>query len=811
MKRAVIYTIYSLITLTAVLILSPYFIYLLVRRRKDEVVERLGLAGFADQQKLKKRQVIWLHGASVGELKAAGEVMRKLGETASDDYYFLVTAMTPQGRKLAREQLTDADHICFVPADFPLLVYLFLRRLQPDILLLLETELWPGLIRESIRRGARVAVFNGRISNDSFSSYRKIKFLLSPFVKMISRFYMQSRRDCDRIEELGAPGEKVERSGDIKYSGALEEAASTEPDFKLEGDRDVIVAGSTHEPEEDILLQVYKKLKNEKNCSSPLLVLAPRHVDRRKEILKLIKAEELNWQQRSSGVDRVDEETEVFLLDTIGELMGAYLQADIAFIGGTLADVGGHNFLEPLACDIPVLLGPNIYEIEGDLEKFQSLENGSSINLISGKNELKSCLLQIFERDDDFSSSALSVMRRESCRVGKQIEDIFSLLPFRRDNRKLLFIRLSALGDVIHTLPAFSLLGQKRPDYELHWLVEPLAAPLVRNNRYVDETIILPRQKLRGKKRLRGVDRLKKLRNFLGGLDEPDYDLTVDMHGILKSAVPLLFAGGDVSFGRCDGGEGSRFFYKRLLRYFSKNDMRHKIEENLELMASAIGCEVPGHSEIDYGLELPPEWHEGLPGELQELLGFSSRQANENNDRERALIGVVHPLSSWPSKNWLMERYRLLTRRMLKAGCKIIFSGSPDQRGRLQGIVDALKQENYCGRVYNAAGRIDLIELYGVFKRADFFLGADTGPMHLAAAAETEVAAIMGPTEPEVYGPYSSTGRVIRNEDLDCLACGKEKCPKGHHRCMQDLSVERVFQEIQKILPEKAAGKNEFS
>lgn len=804
MRRAFIYTIYSMLSLAAIIILSPYFLYLLFQGRKDEIKERLGFAEFAGPKKLKGSQVVWLHGSSVGELKAAGEVMREMKKRADANYYFLVTAMTPTGRKLAREELKGADHICYVPADFPPLVYIFLRRLQPDILLLLETELWPGLIRESVRRGARVAVFNGRISNDSFSRYRSLKYLFSPFLGLISRFYMQSERDCSRINELGVDEEKIKRSGNIKFAGALAEAEDTESSFELAGERSVIVAGSTHSPEEKILLRIFRKIKEGQTAKPPLLILAPRHVERRDELISLIESKDLKWQQRSQGDLRVADETEIFLLDTIGELMEAYQQADVAFVGGTLADVGGHNFLEPLALKTPVVLGPNTYEIEGELEEFENADRNSSINFVSDEAELESRLKKLLKYDCK-NGSAHETMQRESRRVKEQIEDLFSLLPFNRKNKKILFIRLSALGDVIHTLPAFSLLARKRPEYELHWLVEPLAAPIVENNRYVDKTRVLPRNKLRGSESLRGINRIKELRRFLGDLDTPDYDLSLDIHGILKSALPLKFAHGDISYGRCDGGEGSRLFYRRYLRFFREVEIRHKVEENLELMASVLGCNVPEGKNVEYGLETPPNWWRDVPAELREISGIP---AAAGDDPALKCVGIVHPLSSWMSKNWLMERYRILIKKLLHEGLGIILSGSPDQRSRLEGIVKSIQEEDYPGKLFNAAGTIDLIQLYGILNEVDFFLGADTGPMHLAAAAETCVAAIMGPTDPEVYGPYCEISSVIRIEELDCLACGSKGCPAGHHRCMQELTVERVYQELSDLLQKGGADKN---
>ena len=807
MKRNIIYIFYILLIFFSLIFLSPYFIYLLIKGRGQEAKERLGLVSFPDKEKLRQSQVIWLHGASVGEIKAAGKVMQKLKTEGQDNFYFFVTAMTPAGRDIARSELDDADFAGYIPVDFAPILYFFIRRLQPDMLLLLETEFWPALIQETHRRGGSIAVFNGRISDDSFSRYKIIKFLLHPFLDLIAKFYMQSEKDCQRIKDLGLSGDKVVPGWNIKYSGALKDAEEADDLFKIAGKRMVLVAGSTHSPEEKQLLDVYCNLKQkfqqlqEKNDDfpKPLLILAPRYVDRKEEIIDHIKARDLIWQQRSQGEINIEEDSEIFLLDTIGELMSAYKVSDIAFIGGTLAEIGGHNFLEPLACSSPVILGPHTEEIDSELKNFNQTE---FVHQIENKSELTNLLTELLgynssdrslEPDKD---KAYQLLRQKGDKIKKHIGELFSLLPLGKEAKKILFIRLSALGDVIHTLPAFSLLSKKRPEYELHWLVEPLAAPLVKNNKYVDEAKVLPRSDWRGKERLKGLKRLGSVKNYLSELAEENYDLSLDLHGILKSAVPAYFSRPDIKYGPEKSREGSRLFYDRYFRkQRTERNLKHRIEENLELISSGLGCRMPeGRKKLDYGLQLPQNWLQILPGSLSAIINSD----NGNNN----IAGVIHPLSSWPSKNWVMERYRLLVERLLSAGVDIIISGGPGERSRIQQIFSYEFEREFAGKFYNAADELNLIELYGVLTRVNFFLGADTGPMHLAAAADTSVAAIMGPTLPERYGPYCQDKQIIRNENLDCLGCGEEKCPLGHHNCMQRLSVDEVAGDLKSLVPE---------
>ena len=802
--KKLFYFIYTLLTLFITVIVSPYFIFLILKARGDEVRERLGLGQISDPEKLKKSQVIWLHGASVGEVKVAGEVMRELKKSRDESCYFIVTAMTPAGRELARDQLENADQVSYIPVDFPPLLYLYLRRLQPDLLLLMETELWPALINEAARRGSSVAILNGRISDDSYVRYRKINFFLSPFIKLISRFYMQNERGCKRIVELGAPSSRVELGGNIKFGVALSEAENDSDDFRLAGDRTVFAAGSTHDPEEEFLLDLFIKLKEAGDITEDfLLIIAPRHIKRREEIVELLDIKNIKWQQRSNDVDFVEPETDVFLLDTIGELITAYRKADLAFVGGTLAEVGGHNFLEPLACDTPVIMGSSIYEIETDLVSFKE---DKYVQVAGDRDELENLLesylkgLQSEEIGFLAQGSPRTRLLEESSRAREQICGLFELLPLAREFRRLLFVRLSALGDVIHVLPAFSLLARKRPQYELHWLVEPLAAPLIQNNKHADRAEVLPRDRWRGETGPAGPRRIKNFWDYLKNLAEVDYDLALDVHGLLKSAIPVHFSGANITWGPEDAREGSNLFYKRVLYKFGEDpeEGEHRITTNLKYISSVLGCELPEKNEIDYGLKLKEGWQNGLPNLLKDFIISA--------EKERRVFGVVHPVSSWPSKNWLLERYRLLISELLDYGINIVISGSESDRGRLEYLTNSFSTSECMGELYNAAGRIDLMELYGILKKADFFLGADTGPMHLAAAAETKVAAIMGPTSPQIYGPYCQNNTIIRKENLNCLGCHEQKCPLGHNHCMQKLEVKDVLAGLKVLFSGSLSG-----
>ena len=794
----------------------PYFLYLLINGRSKEIPDRLGFIANRDFKKAQGRKVLWLQAASVGEVRVASQVIDWYSNR-DDDYFFLLTVMTPQGRKLARKEVSRADLITYLPIDWGPFLFIFIKKLKPDLLLLIETELWPALIKESSRQKVPIAVINGRISSDSFDKYKLFSFFFSPFLHMVESFHMQSSLDRERIIEMGAPSSRVFLSGNIKLSEVLQDAnyknysdkdesGKNSSLFEVEGQRKVIVAGSTHSPEEEKLLEIFNSLRTD--FPELLLILAPRHIERREEIKFILEQSGHSFQQRSLGTSIISKETSVFLLDTLGELREVYKLADLVFLGGTLSPVGGHNFLEPLAQQVPVITGPQVDNIKSLLSDFH--DSGAVITLknTSKVEEKFRELLRGEDRARQLGSQGFELLAKKSESALEQLKLVENLLPLGPASRRVLFVRLSAIGDVIHTLPAVNWLAKLRPEYEIHWLVEPLAAPLVEIDQYIDRVHVLPKCRWKGESRIKGLELIRDIKSYFSRLAEENFDLSLDFHGLFKSSLAAFLSRPEILYGPESGREGSRLFYHRLItenpeveheyyirektaagrNFEADGDFKstsHKIFTNFRLMASLLGKKIPDQLEIDYGFSLPEGWKRNLDQELRIFL---------HKYEELPLI-VVHPFTSWPSKNWPVVKYRRLISLLTDWPVKILISGTEDERKGLRKV-----KPEASNKTIIAAGRLDLPELYGLLLNTEVFLGGDTGPLHLAAAAGTKVAAIMGPTNPETHGPYTPNHKILRKEELVCLNCWEKECPYGHHKCMEGLTVQEVLTGLKMLI-----------
>jgi 3-deoxy-D-manno-octulosonic-acid transferase len=307
--------------------------------------------------------------------------------------------MTSTGNETARFHVPEADQILFVPIDHPLIIRRTIRKIQPGLLLIAETELWPNLLRSFGKRGIPVVLFNGRISQKSFRRYLFFKFFFKECLKYISLFLMQTEEDQERIVEIGVESQKTKVVGNLKFDQALpsitQEASRKKAEaFGLHGQEKFLIAGSTHSGEEEILVSLYKELK--KIDPHLLLILAPRHLERLEEVERILKKESISWLRKTSfsaDASRSDRgRAEVILLDTMGELMSIYSLGTLVFVGGSLVRIGGHNPLEPLFFKKCVLFGPymfNFLEISSRL-----IAAGGAIQ-VSGKEELFSQLKRL--------------------------------------------------------------------------------------------------------------------------------------------------------------------------------------------------------------------------------------------------------------------------------------------------------------------------------------------------------------------------------------------------------------------------------
>ena len=354
---------YSLLLSLGLIVLIPHFLFQALAHGKY-------IAGlrqrFGSVPPVNGKPVIWLHCVSVGETQAARPLAKRLKQQFP--YHDLVVStITLTGQTLARDVFRNqAASVFYFPFDWRWTVRRALTTVNPAVVLIMETELWPNFLRECKTRQIPVALVNGRISRQSFRRYRLIKSFFRRVLSSLSIAVMQSEADAARLEELGMPSERLFTAGNLKFDGELtsELTDKTEELRKRFGsDAPLILAASTHAPEEQIILESIQKLKQPVR-----LMLAPRHPERFNEVAALLQKSGLSWTRRTNPPDPNDADGEVILLDTIGELPAAYALAQIVFVGGSIVDKGGHNVLEPAAVGATVVTGAHTHNFHAIVE-----------------------------------------------------------------------------------------------------------------------------------------------------------------------------------------------------------------------------------------------------------------------------------------------------------------------------------------------------------------------------------------------------------------------------------------------------------
>jgi len=311
------------------------------------------------------RPRVWLHAVSVGEVLQLKTIVAAL-RAERPDHDFVITTTTITGLDVAKRSFPE-ETVCYFPLDFTWAVRRALSRIAPAALVLVELELWPNLIREADRRNIPVVLINGRLSAKSFRGYRKIRFLLRHILAKFHTIAVQNDTYAQRIQQLGAPPERLQITGSIKFDAVRtnrdnEQTAEIRRSFGIGQDELVFIAGSTQSPEEEIALKTYAALREE--FSNLRLVLVPRHKERFEEVARLVTARGFGLIRRSeisaiAPPNHGSTEPPVLLLDTLGELSACWGLADIAFVGGSLTNRGGQNMIEPAGYGAAVLFGPN--------------------------------------------------------------------------------------------------------------------------------------------------------------------------------------------------------------------------------------------------------------------------------------------------------------------------------------------------------------------------------------------------------------------------------------------------------------------
>jgi 3-deoxy-D-manno-octulosonic-acid transferase len=296
---------------------------------------------------------IWLHAASVGEILAAAKLVERL---RAGGHAVFTSTVTLSGRDVMRRARPDVPcHLA--PLDHPWCVEAALSRVRPAALVLVETELWPSWIAAAQRRGIPVALVSGRVSDHSYPRYRRLERIIGPTLRRIGALGARSQADAERFRALGAPADRVSVTGDLKLEPP-EDAAPLAADLvRVLGDVPLFVAGSTHAGEERAALRALAHVEHEGIAAA--LLLAPRRIERAGAIARDVRASGREARLRTALGAAPLRPGEVIVLDTVGELASVYAHAAIAFVGGTLVDVGGHNAFEPVFAGCPVLFGPH--------------------------------------------------------------------------------------------------------------------------------------------------------------------------------------------------------------------------------------------------------------------------------------------------------------------------------------------------------------------------------------------------------------------------------------------------------------------
>lgn len=303
------------------------------------------------------RGMIWIHAVSLGEVRAALPLVRALLRTRPAQP-LLVTTTTPTGSQQVREALGDSVHHRYIPYDLPGVIGAFLDRLQPCLLVVMETELWPELFNGCRRRGIPLLLANARLSPRSARGYARVPWLTRPTLAAVDVIGAQSAADAERFRALGAP--YVECVGNLKFDLSVPAGLAAQGQALRDtwgAQRRVWIAASTHAGEDELLLDAHAELLQ--RHADWLLILVPRHPERFAAVAELVRRRGLALAQRSRGEAAAG--SQVYLGDTLGELLLLYAAADVAFVGGSLVAVGGHNVLEPAALGVPVLFGRHMF------------------------------------------------------------------------------------------------------------------------------------------------------------------------------------------------------------------------------------------------------------------------------------------------------------------------------------------------------------------------------------------------------------------------------------------------------------------
>ena len=346
--------LYSFLTCILGLIILPFIFLLRLIQKKDVTSWKIKMGNFDLPKNFdKSKKTIMIHGVSVGEIVSLEKLIRKVKEEFPNHNLVLTTG-TKTGQETAIKKMGDiADFITYFPLDIKFFVEKFLDKINPDVILIAETEIWPIFIYTAKKRNIKTYIINGRMSDESFKMYKILKPFFKNVLPMYSGIFVQSEIDKARLNEAGANINQLDVMKNLKF-----DVNKFDVDIDLNTNNSkVLIAGSTHKGEDEIVLRVYKKLKE--LIPNLKLLLAPRHITRTPDVQNLIKSFNFSYNLYSKN-KQFSDNSDILLLDVMGELAKLYAKIDVAFIGGSFNNTGGHNPLEAIIFDKPTISGPSI-------------------------------------------------------------------------------------------------------------------------------------------------------------------------------------------------------------------------------------------------------------------------------------------------------------------------------------------------------------------------------------------------------------------------------------------------------------------
>jgi 3-deoxy-D-manno-octulosonic-acid transferase len=431
-----VYLLYNILLFLVVLPLLPFHLLVLLFRGKirQGIRERFGFYDEGRFSALKGMPVLWIHAVSVGETRAVMPLIKSL-KKRFPGHALVLSNVTETGHEVA-ESIAELDLCFYFPYDFPFSVERVFRRIDPDLIVIVETEIWPNFMRLAGLHGVPVILVNGRISDRSFPRYQRLRFFLEPLLHQFALLGMQSPLDAERIVAMGAPAERVTVTRNLKFDMQTGGVDRIEPevirrDFRLPDDCRLWVSASTHPGEEDQVLDVYRRLLDV--AADLVLILVPRHPERARAVGELLADRKIPFVLRSE----IEKETDhlisgsVLLVDSVGEMLKFFAVADLVFVGGSLVPIGGHNVLEASLLHKPVLFGPHMHNFKEISSLLIQAQGGQVVADADELYERAAILLADPERGRSMGERGYALLEKNRGATEQTLEAIESLLENR--------------------------------------------------------------------------------------------------------------------------------------------------------------------------------------------------------------------------------------------------------------------------------------------------------------------------------------------------------------------------------------------